>query len=190
MPAKRSADAGIWASEGRFTTIRNGRVRTPPGKLRPLNLYGKSKNDPDRWVLRQVAEGLAALPCWAGLKLFNACGPREGHKGPMASGVWHAVRQALETQALETGEVRLFKSNDPACCPGPASVVALAPHGANHTPLSTAACSAILTRPFRIERSLASCSSAAKTAPRKVTDQLRAAGARLETDRGTHRNPF
>jgi len=83
--------------------------RTPPGKLEPLNLYGKSKNDFDRWVVRQVAQGLPAPPSWAGLKFFNVYGPREGHKGPMASVVWQAHRQVLET-----GEVRLFKSNDPA----------------------------------------------------------------------------
>ena len=83
--------------------------RTPPGKLKPLNLYGKSKNDFDHWVLEQVAGCRAAPPFWAGLKFFNVYGPREGHKGPMTSVVWHALRQALDT-----GEVRLFKSNDAA----------------------------------------------------------------------------
>jgi ADP-L-glycero-D-manno-heptose 6-epimerase len=83
--------------------------RTPPSELHPLNLYGKSKNDFDRWVLEQVAEGLAAPPSWAGLKFFNVYGPRESHKGSMASVVWHAHRQILES-----GEMRLFKSNDPA----------------------------------------------------------------------------
>ena len=54
-------------------------------------------------------EGRPAPPSWAGLKFFNVYGPREAHKGSMASVVWHAHRQILET-----GEVRLFKSNDPA----------------------------------------------------------------------------
>ncbi len=83
--------------------------RTPPGRLKPLNLYGKSKNDFDIWVWSRIAEGLPAPPRWAGLKFFNVYGPREAHKGTMASVVWHAC-----SQILETGEVRLFKSNDPA----------------------------------------------------------------------------
>jgi ADP-L-glycero-D-manno-heptose 6-epimerase len=81
--------------------------RTPPSELRPLNLYARSKNEFDLWVLRQVAEGLPTPPGWAGLKFFNVYGPREGHKGPMASVVWQARRQILAT-----GEVLLFKSND------------------------------------------------------------------------------
>lgn len=83
--------------------------RTPPTKLRPLNLYGKSKNDFDIWALEEVERGGPQPPAWAGLKFFNVYGPRESHKGKMASVVWHARRQILET-----GEVRLFKSNNPA----------------------------------------------------------------------------
>jgi ADP-L-glycero-D-manno-heptose 6-epimerase len=83
--------------------------RLPPEKLRPLNLYGKSKNDFDHWVLAQVDGGNPAPPAWAGLKFFNVFGPRERHKGKMASVVWHARRQIEEV-----GEVSLFKSNDPA----------------------------------------------------------------------------
>ena len=82
--------------------------RIPPKKLRPLNLYGKSKNDFDHWVLTQVDEGLPAPVAWGGLKFFNVYGPREGHKGSMASVVWHARRQIDEK-----GEVSLFKSNSP-----------------------------------------------------------------------------
>ncbi|WP_165244092.1 ADP-glyceromanno-heptose 6-epimerase [Paludisphaera soli] len=83
--------------------------RTPASELEPLNLYGKSKNDFDAWVQAEIAAGGATPPAWAGLKFFNVYGPREIHKGKMASVVWHARRQILET-----GEVRLFKSNDPA----------------------------------------------------------------------------
>jgi ADP-L-glycero-D-manno-heptose 6-epimerase len=81
---------------------------TPPEELRPLNLYGKSKNDFDRWVLEEVARDGAVPPGWAGLKFFNVYGPREAHKQGMASVVWQAHRQVLAT-----GEVALFKSNDP-----------------------------------------------------------------------------
>jgi ADP-L-glycero-D-manno-heptose 6-epimerase len=83
--------------------------RTPPEQLRPLNLYGKSKNDFDRWVLEELARGNAAPPGWAGLKFFNVYGPREAHKQGMASVVWHAHRQVLGS-----GTVGLFKSNDRA----------------------------------------------------------------------------
>jgi ADP-L-glycero-D-manno-heptose 6-epimerase len=79
--------------------------RTPPDQLQPLNLYGKSKNDFDVWALQQTH----TPPTWAGLKFFNVYGPREAHKQGMASVVYHARRQILET-----GQVKLFRSNDPA----------------------------------------------------------------------------
>lgn len=82
--------------------------RTPPEQLKPLNLYGKSKNDFDAWVLAEIAAGRPAPPGWAGLKFFNVYGPREGHKEGMASVVWHALGQIRES-----GEVRLFRSTVP-----------------------------------------------------------------------------
>lgn len=83
--------------------------RTPPADLVPLNLYGRSKNDFDAWVLQQQA----TPPRWAGMKFFNVYGPREAHKGSMASMVYHAHRQIKQT-----GLVRLFKSNDPTYADG------------------------------------------------------------------------
>jgi len=82
--------------------------RTPPDRLEPLNLYGRSKNDFDKWALAQVAAKKPAPPRWAGMKFFNVYGPRELHKGGMASVVWQARKQILKT-----GAMRLFKSNDP-----------------------------------------------------------------------------
>ncbi|MBN1514684.1 MAG: ADP-glyceromanno-heptose 6-epimerase [Phycisphaerae bacterium] len=87
--------------------------RTHPSLLRPLNLYGRSKNDFDAWALRQAEPGRPAPPRWAGLKFFNVYGPREQHKGRMASVVWHAYRQIRRT-----GEMRLFRSDDPAIADG------------------------------------------------------------------------
>lgn len=78
--------------------------RVHPSRLRPLNLYGKSKNDFDFWALEQRA----GPPKWAGLKFFNVYGPRERHKGRMASVVWQAYRQVQES-----GRVRLFRSTHP-----------------------------------------------------------------------------
>jgi len=83
--------------------------RIPPSALLPLNLYGKSKNDFDRWVFEEIEQERPTPPAWAGLKFFNVYGPREIHKGRMASVVWQAHRQILESD-----EVRLFKSNNPA----------------------------------------------------------------------------
>src|SRR6478609_7227100 len=83
--------------------------RSRPDQLTPLNLYGKSKNDFDAWVLQEVAAGRAAPPRWAGFKFFNVYGAREAHKGRMASILWKAERDIAAH-----GKVLLFKSNDPA----------------------------------------------------------------------------
>ncbi len=82
---------------------------THASMLKPLNLYGKSKNDFDIWVLQSIAEGKTAPPRWAGVKFFNVYGPREAHKGNMASVVWKAYQQILQN-----GEVKLFRSNTSA----------------------------------------------------------------------------
>jgi ADP-L-glycero-D-manno-heptose 6-epimerase len=82
--------------------------RTQPYSLRPLNLYGKSKNDFDIWALQQAAAGLATPPAWAGVKFFNVYGARERHKDRMASVVWQAFGQIQQT-----GAVRLFRSTHP-----------------------------------------------------------------------------
>ncbi len=71
-------------------------------KLKPLNAYGKSKNDFDSWVLSQKE----TPPFWAGLKFFNVYGPNEYHKGRMASVIFHTVNQIKAT-----GEMKLFKSH-------------------------------------------------------------------------------
>lgn len=75
-----------------------------PFKLKPLNPYGDSKNEFDKWVLTQDKKP----PYWAGLKFFNVYGPNEYHKGRMASVVLHAFRQIKET-----GKVKLFRSHNP-----------------------------------------------------------------------------
>lgn len=72
--------------------------------LKPLNPYGKSKHDFDKWVLNQSHYP----PFWAGMKFFNVYGPNEYHKGRMASVIFHAFNQMKAT-----GEVRLFRSHNP-----------------------------------------------------------------------------
>jgi ADP-L-glycero-D-manno-heptose 6-epimerase len=71
-------------------------------KLQPLNLYGKSKQWFDLWALDQKT----APPHWAGLKFFNVYGWGEGHKGRMASPVWHGYREIRDT-----GKQTLFRSH-------------------------------------------------------------------------------
>jgi len=87
--------------------------RTPAEALLPLNLYGKSKNDFDAWALSRSKEGEGSPSVWAGLKFFNVYGPRELHKGRMASVVLHAFNQ-IKT----TGVVKLFRSNEPGLADG------------------------------------------------------------------------
>ena len=72
--------------------------------LKPLNPYGESKNEFDKWALLQENKPLF----WAGLKFFNVYGPRESHKGRMASVVWHAY-----SQIKQTGGMNLFRSHNP-----------------------------------------------------------------------------
>lgn len=81
--------------------------RVPPSALAPLNLYGKSKNDFDAWALGEAAAGKPQPPKWAGLKFFNVYGPREPHKGRMASVVYQTWRQVKAT-----GGMKLFRSTD------------------------------------------------------------------------------
>jgi ADP-L-glycero-D-manno-heptose 6-epimerase len=75
-----------------------------PRLLKPLNLYGESKNAFDDWALQQDRQGQAP-PVWRGLKYFNVYGPNEGHKGRMASAVWQFYHQIEQT-----GVARIFEA--------------------------------------------------------------------------------
>ncbi|MDL2315084.1 ADP-glyceromanno-heptose 6-epimerase [Bacteroidales bacterium OttesenSCG-928-C19] len=73
-------------------------------KLEPLNPYGKSKNEFDKWALKQTT----APPFWYGLKFFNVYGPNEYHKARMASVIFHTYNQVKEN-----GKMNLFRSHRP-----------------------------------------------------------------------------
>lgn len=75
-------------------------------QLQPLNPYGVSKNEFDKWVLRQAQNDNFCPPFWAGLKFFNVYGPNEYHKGRMASVIWHSFNQIQKD-----GIVKLFRSH-------------------------------------------------------------------------------
>ncbi|WP_374166040.1 ADP-glyceromanno-heptose 6-epimerase [Arcticibacter sp. MXS-1] len=72
--------------------------------LKPLNPYGESKNEFDKWALGQERKPYF----WAGLKFFNVYGPNEYHKGRMASVIFHTFRQISAT-----GKMKLFQSHRP-----------------------------------------------------------------------------
>jgi len=75
-----------------------------PGLLKPLNPYGESKNEFDKWILSQEKKPYF----WAGLKFFNVYGPNEYHKGRMASVVFHAFNHIRDA-----GVLKLFRSHNP-----------------------------------------------------------------------------
>ena len=72
-------------------------------RLKPLNLYGESKQKFDEWVLAQSLQTKMV-----GLKFFNVFGPNEYHKGDMKS----VVAKAYQRVAGE-GKISLFKSYNP-----------------------------------------------------------------------------
>ena len=93
-------------------------------KLKPLNPYGESKNEFDKWLLktlnqkpktklseaksRTVGSENHSPTFWAGLKFFNVYGPNEYHKGRMASVIFHTVKQIKKTDGM-----KLFRSHRP-----------------------------------------------------------------------------
>ena len=72
-------------------------------QLTPLNPYGDSKNNFDKWALQQEKSPFF----WAGLKFFNVYGPNEYHKSRMASVIWHTFNQINKT-----GGMKLFQSHN------------------------------------------------------------------------------
>lgn len=73
-------------------------------KLQPLNPYGLSKNEFDKWAIKQINKPKH----WAGFKFFNVYGPNEYHKKRMASVVFHGYNQIKDE-----GKIKLFKSHRP-----------------------------------------------------------------------------
>lgn len=77
-----------------------------PANEKPLNVYGYSKLLFDQYVRRwQATQGFSAQV--AGFRYFNVYGPREQHKGKMASVAFH-----LDTQIKQGQNPRLFGAYD------------------------------------------------------------------------------
>ncbi|NOJ41219.1 ADP-glyceromanno-heptose 6-epimerase [Bradyrhizobium australiense] len=75
-------------------------------QLRPMNLYGWSKNLFDLAVAERAARGEKLPPQCVGLKFFNVFGPNEYHKGTMMSVL------ARRFDDIKAGRVvQLFKSH-------------------------------------------------------------------------------
>ena len=70
----------------------------------PLNVYGYSKFLFDQVVRRRLSGRTAQI---AGFRYFNVYGPRESHKGRMASVAFHFFNQYLAE-----GRVKLFEGSD------------------------------------------------------------------------------
>ena len=68
----------------------------------PLNVYGYSKFLFDQYVRSKIFSNQVV-----GLRYFNVYGPREQHKGSMASVAFH-----LNNQLLEEGSIKLFAGCD------------------------------------------------------------------------------
>ena len=78
--------------------------REEPQFERPLNVYGYSKSLFDQYVRRFLPGAESQI---AGFRYFNVYGPREQHKGSMASVAFH-----LRNQLAAEGVVKLFQGCD------------------------------------------------------------------------------
>lgn len=96
IPFLYASSASVYGGGRQFTPGRSNEL--------PLNVYGYSKFLFDQHVRRAVLRARSQV---VGLRYFNVYGPREQHKGAMASVAFH-----LNRQLLETGRVRLFEGSD------------------------------------------------------------------------------
>ena len=78
-----------------------------PEYEKPLNIYGYSKLLFDQWVRRKTAMFTTQIAQVTGFRYFNVYGPREQHKGRMASVAFHQFNQ-FKTD----GTVKLFGGYD------------------------------------------------------------------------------
>lgn len=96
IPYIYASSAAVYGASGEFAEA--------PDNEKPLNVYGYSKLQFDRYVRRVAATPDSQV---VGLRYFNVYGPHEQHKGPMASVAWH-----FNNQVTDGGEVRLFEGSD------------------------------------------------------------------------------
>jgi ADP-L-glycero-D-manno-heptose 6-epimerase len=90
-----ASSAAVYGAGEKFTV---GRVNE-----KPLNVYGFSKFQFDQYVRSLLPRAQSQI---VGLRYFNVYGPRESHKGSMASVAFHCNQQLLSS-----GEVKLFEGS-------------------------------------------------------------------------------
>jgi ADP-L-glycero-D-manno-heptose 6-epimerase len=95
IPFLYASSASVYGAGTQFTEQR--------GNEAPLNVYGYSKFLFDQYVRRMLPERTAQV---AGFRYFNVYGPREAHKGAMASVAFH-----LFHQYGSGGRVKLFEGS-------------------------------------------------------------------------------
>ena len=94
----------IYASTAAVYGLSEDFAPTPENE-RPLNVYGYSKLVFDNFVRRHFTE-MSFQSTVVGLRYFNVYGPREQHKGRMASVIHHFTKQLKET-----GTIRMFEGS-------------------------------------------------------------------------------
>ena len=92
LPFVYASSAAVYGTSSAFTEV--------AANERPLNMYGYSKLAFDQFVRQQWPTLRSPV---VGLRYFNVYGPREQHKGRMASVVWH-----FNGQLESDDEMRLF----------------------------------------------------------------------------------
>ena len=93
VPLIYASSAAVYGSGAEFSEN--------PGVEHPINVYAYSKSLFDNYVRRAMLRAQSPI---VGLRYFNVYGPRESHKGQMASMAWHFYQQFVENR-----KVRLFR---------------------------------------------------------------------------------
>jgi ADP-L-glycero-D-manno-heptose 6-epimerase len=93
IPLVYASTAAVYGASTEFTEV--------PANERPLNVYGYSKMVFDNYVRCLSSEFKSTV---VGLRYFNVYGPREQHKGRMASVIHHFTRQLKDTGAIQMFE--------------------------------------------------------------------------------------
>jgi ADP-L-glycero-D-manno-heptose 6-epimerase len=95
IPLVYASTAAVYGASAEFIPV--------AANERPLNVYGYSKLVFDDYVRRLMPEMKSTV---VGLRYFNVYGPREQHKGRMASVIHHFTRQLKDT-----GTIRMFEGS-------------------------------------------------------------------------------
>ena len=94
----------IYASSASVYGLGQNGFREERACERPLNMYAYSKFQFDQYIRQVLPQATAQI---VGLRYFNVYGPRESHKGAMASTAFH-----FHNQLRATGLAKLFRGTD------------------------------------------------------------------------------